>query len=117
MRFLVDAQLPRRLARALIEWGYTATHTLDLPKGNETSDLEVTRWADAHDAVVMTKDHDFMESRMLKGTPKKLCIMRLGNTDNDTLIALVAKHRATLETALQQSGCVEFGRDFLVVHP
>jgi predicted nuclease of predicted toxin-antitoxin system len=65
----------------------------------------------------MTKDHDFLESRMLKGTPKKLCIVRLGNVDNDALIALVTKHKLTLETALQQPGCVEFGRDFLVVHP
>lgn len=33
-RFLVDAQLPRRLAIALRQNGFDAVHTLDLPNGN-----------------------------------------------------------------------------------
>lgn len=47
MKFLVDAQLPRRLTRILREQGHEAWHTLDVPAGNETSDAEVARWADA----------------------------------------------------------------------
>lgn len=38
MRFLVDAQLPRRLSHRLREHGHDAVHTLDLPEGNRTSD-------------------------------------------------------------------------------
>lgn len=38
MKFLVDAQLPRRLAQSLIEAGFEAIHTLDLPLGNRTPD-------------------------------------------------------------------------------
>jgi predicted nuclease of predicted toxin-antitoxin system len=34
MKFLVDAQLPRRLARLLTATGHDAIHTLDLPRGN-----------------------------------------------------------------------------------
>jgi predicted nuclease of predicted toxin-antitoxin system len=34
MRYLVDAQLPRRLALRLRDAGYDALHTLDLPDGN-----------------------------------------------------------------------------------
>ena len=117
MRFLVDAQLPQRLARALREMGHEAVHTLDLPSGNETTDSELARYADANDAVVVTKDNDFMESRALHGTPKKLCILRFGNCDNDLLLALVAKHLELLEKSLHLPACVEFGRDLLVVHP
>ena len=117
MRFLIDAQLPRRLASALREQGHEAWHTLDLPKGNETPDSEVARWADENDAVVVSKDHDFMESRALQGLPRKLCILRLGNCDNDKLLNLVTKHLGLLEKTLCQSACVEFGQDYLVVHP
>ncbi len=36
MNFLVDAQLPRRLARILTGAGHDAVHTLDLPNANRT---------------------------------------------------------------------------------
>lgn len=58
-----------------------------------------------------------MTSRALNGVPRKLCLVRFGNCDNDTLIALVSKHLGVLETTLRQPVCVEFGRDYLVVHP
>ncbi len=38
MRFLVDAQLPRRFANWLNEAGHDALHTLDLPRKNLTPD-------------------------------------------------------------------------------
>ena len=41
MRFLVDAQLPRRLARWLQDKGHDALHTRDLPAGNRTEDADV----------------------------------------------------------------------------
>ena len=42
MKFLVDAQLPRRLAIRLREHGHDAVHTFDLPRRNATSDNEIT---------------------------------------------------------------------------
>jgi predicted nuclease of predicted toxin-antitoxin system len=36
MKFLLDAQLPRRLARFLKETGRDVTHTLELPLRNAT---------------------------------------------------------------------------------
>jgi predicted nuclease of predicted toxin-antitoxin system len=41
MKFLVDAQLPRRLVKRFHEAGFEAIHTLDLPMGNRTSDMEI----------------------------------------------------------------------------
>ena len=38
MKFLIDAQLPRRLAHQLRAAGFETIHTLDLPQGNRTSD-------------------------------------------------------------------------------
>ncbi len=37
MRFMVDAQLPRRLVRWLGARGHDAVHTPDLPDGNRTA--------------------------------------------------------------------------------
>ncbi len=41
MKFLVDAQLPRRLSNQLRARGYDAVHTLDLPQGNQTPDAVI----------------------------------------------------------------------------
>ena len=41
MKFLLDAQLPRRLVYRLREAGHEVTHTLDLPDGNRTSDKAI----------------------------------------------------------------------------
>ena len=43
MKFLIDAQLPRRLAGRLREVGFDAIHTLDLPLANRTPDAISTR--------------------------------------------------------------------------
>ena len=52
MKFLVDAQLLRRLGQALRECGHDAAHTLDLPSGNRTSDAEIMRIADAEGRAI-----------------------------------------------------------------
>ena len=42
MKFLIDAQLPRRLAHQLEVAGFETIHTLDLPQGNRTTDRSLT---------------------------------------------------------------------------
>ena len=58
MRFLIDAQLPRRLAKQLTNAGFEVTHTLDLPEGNRTTDNALIAFSLAEQAVVVTKDSD-----------------------------------------------------------
>jgi predicted nuclease of predicted toxin-antitoxin system len=62
MNFLVDAHLPRRLARRLQEAGHDALHTLDLPRGNRTTDTEINAISLSERRVVITKDADFVNS-------------------------------------------------------
>jgi predicted nuclease of predicted toxin-antitoxin system len=52
MRFVVDAQLPKRLARWLAARGHDALHTLDLAGGNRTSDAAITEFACRDDRIV-----------------------------------------------------------------
>ena len=54
MKFLVDAQLPRRLSRQLRVSGHDVVHTLDLPSGNRTTDAEIMRIADSEERIVVT---------------------------------------------------------------
>ncbi len=58
MKFLIDAQLPRRLARELSAAGHEVTHTLDLPSENRTSDGVINTLAVRDGLVVVTKDSE-----------------------------------------------------------
>ena len=61
MKFLLDAQLPRRLTRLFHALEHEAIHTLDLPKRNITPDRDIIDYAMAGDYIVITKDADFIE--------------------------------------------------------
>lgn len=54
MRFLVDAQLPARLARSIAAAGHDTLHTTDLPDGNRTTDAQIAALADTEDRVVVS---------------------------------------------------------------
>jgi predicted nuclease of predicted toxin-antitoxin system len=45
MKFLVDAQLPRRMTGWLSNAGCDAVHTLDLPNGNRSTDEQIIEFA------------------------------------------------------------------------
>ena len=74
MKFLIDAQLPLRLAGWLKAHGHDALHTLDLPLGNRSSDSEITARATREDRIVITKDSDFVSSFLVTGNPPLLLI-------------------------------------------
>lgn len=69
MKFLIDAQLPRRFCAWLEEAGHDAKHTLDLPLGNKTPDCDIIQLADAQNRVVVSKDDDFLQSFLVSGQP------------------------------------------------
>ena len=62
MKFLIDTQLPRRFCSWLVAVGHDATHTLDLPQRNCTTDREILDIAEQEDRIVVTMDDDFVQS-------------------------------------------------------
>ena len=116
MRFLIDAQLPRRLAVQLRVLGHEAVHTLDLPAGNRTADGVICAHADATHSVVITKDADFVINRALRGTPQSLLVISTGNISNSDLITLIEANLGAIEQALGSPAHVELSRTSLTVH-
>lgn len=65
MKFLIDAQLPARVARLLPETGHDAIHTSELVAGNRTTDARIIEVAAEDDRIVVTKDHDFRDGHLI----------------------------------------------------
>jgi predicted nuclease of predicted toxin-antitoxin system len=116
MRFLVDAQLPRRFCAWLAETGHDAVHTLELPNGNRTSDWEILDVAERDQRIVVTKDDDFVQSFLIAGRPHKLLLVSTGNIGNDELEAILRAHISDVAEAFEAASFVELSREFLTVH-
>jgi predicted nuclease of predicted toxin-antitoxin system len=103
MKFLVDAHLPKRLARLLQQLGYDAIHTLDLPEQNRTDDTTIIQIAIASERIVVTKDSDFSNSFWLVHKPPQLLLVSTGNI-------------ATLAIGFQTYDYIELSRQHIIYH-
>lgn len=116
MKFLVDAQLPRRIASWLQDQGHDAIHALDLPEQNRTADATITSLADREHRVVARKDADFVESFILWQEPSKLLLISTGNISNPELQQILAGNLHSLVTNLESADFVEISRSGVIVH-
>jgi predicted nuclease of predicted toxin-antitoxin system len=116
VKFLVDAQLPLRLARFLAGAGHDTIHTVNLIDGNRTSDVVVARRADGDDRVVVTKDRDFRDGHLLNGSPCRLLVVAIGNVSNAELLELFEAHLDAVIAAFGDADYVELGPQALVLH-
>ena len=66
MKFLIDAQLPMRIANLLENSGYDVIHTKNLPLQNVTPDSEINKLSILEQRIVITKDKDFLDSFLIK---------------------------------------------------
>jgi predicted nuclease of predicted toxin-antitoxin system len=87
--FLVDNQLPAALTRWLAAQGHAAQHVVDLGLARAT-DSEVWRRASELEAVLVTKDADFRDRRLIASGPQVVWV-RFGNCRNQTLIDAFAR--------------------------
>ncbi len=116
MKFLVDAQLPVRLARFLQTSGYDTIHTQELPLRNETTDTEINEISIQQERIVITKDADFVDSFMTIQKPYKLLLITTGNIKNSDLEEIVSNNLETLVNLFSDRDYIEMNRDTIIVH-
>ncbi len=116
MKFLVDAQLPRRLALWLQQRGHDVVHTLDLAQQNRTPDPSLLTLANTELRVLITKDTDFEITHELGQGPPKLLLITTGNIHNNELLGLFVRHEGTLFGLSETHSFVELSRSQLIVH-
>jgi predicted nuclease of predicted toxin-antitoxin system len=85
MRFLVDAQLPPALVGWLAARGHEAEHVADR-KMQTASDAAIWDYALAMSAVIVTKDEDFAQRKVLTAAGPAVVWIRLPNTRRRDLL-------------------------------
>lgn len=115
MKFLIDAQLPTRLAESLNRAGHDAVHTIGLPDGNRSTDSEIAQLADAEGRVVATKDQDFRDGHLLARSPRQLLVVATGNITNGALLAVFELHLDAIVASLSEADFVELSEAALAL--
>lgn len=116
MKFLVDAQLPRRLVSRMREAGYEAIHTLDLPLGNRTSDSLINEISVNEEYIVVTKDADFVTTFHLHRRPHKLLLISTGNIRNSDLESLLMSNLKSIAANFDQVSFIELSQASVIFH-
>lgn len=116
MNFLIDAQLPRRLAYRFRDFGHDALHTLDLPLRNRTPDSEIKELSWREKRIVVSKDGELVDSLIIQGKPYKLLLISTGNIKNAALEKLLLLNLEYIVEAFEQHSFIEMDTTAVTVH-
>lgn len=116
MKFLVDAQLPRRLSHWLQDQGHDSVHTKDFTNGNRTGDREIIQISIHEQRVVISKDADFVDSFLVRREPHKLLLISTGNIRNDELERLSQTNLESIVRGFENYDFIELDRQHLTYH-
>lgn len=86
MRFLIDAQLPAALARWLVAQGHEAQHVADVDM-SAASDSLIWTYARQYGWIIVTKDEDFAQRRILSSDGPHILWLRLRNVRKQELLS------------------------------
>lgn len=114
MKFIIDAQLPRKLSAFLSEKGFDSIHTLDLPKKNKTSDSEINKISIEQKRILISKDSDFYNSYFQKVEPYKLIYLTTGNISTGELIEIFDKNYEKIFEEIQLNFVVEISKTSII---
>lgn len=114
--FLVDQQLPARLAAYLSERGFDARHVKEYPDGTTFSDAAIARLADQGRCFVVTKDDDFRIAHLLSRSPARILHVTCGNISTQDLLALFDRHWSALASVLGTYNYLEINRTGVLIH-
>jgi predicted nuclease of predicted toxin-antitoxin system len=116
MKFLIDAQLPMRIANLLENLGYDVIHTKNLPLKNATPDSEINKLSILEQRIVITKDKDFLDSFLIKQEPYKLLLITTGNISNKQIEQLFIQNITQIIELFLTYDFLEMTRDSLIIH-
>jgi len=115
MKFLLDAQLPKKISEFLNWKGYDSIHTLDLPDKNRTKDIQINDISIEQSRIVISKDLDFVESLLVSDKPYKLIYIAVGNVSNKELLEIFGKNIEKIVKCIEDARLIEITKSRIIV--
>jgi len=96
MRLLLDENLSPRLATSLGDLYPGSAHVMAHELG-QAPDEAVWAFAREHGYILVTKDSDFHELSLIRGTPPKVVWIRRGNCSTDQVEAILRRNKVDIQ--------------------
>lgn len=101
MTIWIDAQLSPSLAKWItVNLGFSAIAVRELGL-RDAKDFEIFQAAREANAIILTKDSDFPHLLSQHGPPPQILWLTCGNTSNDNVCRILARHLSTAVDLLQ----------------
>ena len=97
MQFLCDVHISYKVVRHLRTLGFETTHVNEILDKWHTKDSDICAYADENDFIIITKDADFKNSFLIRGTPNKLVKVNLGNISTSALISVISENLPAIQ--------------------
>jgi predicted nuclease of predicted toxin-antitoxin system len=117
MKAICDVHISYKLKKFLESKNWQVFHTNELLNKWNSTDNEISTFADENDLFVITKDVDFRNSYFINKKPKKIIRIILGNISNEKLIELFNQYLIQIQNCYQNNKfCyIEIGLDYFEV--
>ena len=117
MDFIIDFHLPISLSKFIDKrFDCTSIHVNQILQKWNTTDAEISRYADENNLIVVTKDTDFKISHFINKTPKKVVRVTLGNINNNELCSIFLRFLPIIKIkSVQNSFYFEVSNDQLSI--
>ena len=114
MKFLCDVHISYKVVNSLSISGFEAIHVNQILERWNTRDKDICEYADSNNFIVITKDYDFRDSFFIKGSPKKLVKINLGNISTSELIKSLSQILDAIERLDKSSTfMIEIDKNFV----
>ncbi len=109
MKIWIDAQLSPSIAEWITSTFDVEAHAVRTLGLRDAEDYEIFRAAREENAVVLTKDRDFVDLLDRFGPPPKVIWLTCGNTSNPRLQEILNEHLREALAFLEHENLVEIG--------
>ena len=96
----LDAHLSPKLVTTLSQCLGVEVCSLKYLGLRDADDRNIFAAARDAEAIIMTKDADFVQLLLAHGPPPRVCWLTCGNTSNDYLMSIFSKHQSVVQAWL-----------------
>jgi len=94
-KLLFDNNISHRVLSKISDIFPDSSHAM-LENLDESTDLEVWKFARKNQMAIVTKDSDFNDLAIYRGVPPKIIWVRLGNCKVDEIVKLIVANNLTI---------------------
>ncbi|MFT4927672.1 MAG: putative nuclease of putative toxin-antitoxin system [Phenylobacterium sp.] len=110
MKLLLDNNLSHRLVARIIDLYPESSHVMTVGL-DEAEDEEIWDYAKKNGFTIVTKDADYDDLSLVKGTPPKVIWLKVGNCRIATIESMIRNNATTLNNFIESdAGIMEISQ-------